>query len=237
MEESTRQSSVEGEPDSAMGIAQRIYRLGNRPQLNRTTSAFPGGHTGIHNERTRFGRTHRQPVATILGFSLPTLEVMQVLLEEYFNKVHWFSLGIYEPRFRHSFSTIEDGLASASQKSFLLLLSTMLGMGAWYRSHRADKVLHSPNEDWHVLSQALLQGAERHLTELMDQTSIASVQVCILLGSYLVYHGKPNLSFALLGATIRAAQAIGLHRQPIGGTQASIEERKRVWWTIYTWDR
>lgn len=159
------------------------------------------------------------------------------MLEEYFDKVHWFSLVIYEPRFRLSFATIEDGLAFTWQKSFLLLLSTMLGMGAWYRSHRADRDLHSPIEDWHVWSQTLLQGAEKHLTELMDQTSIASVQVCILLGSYLLYHGKPNLSFALLGASIRTAQAIGLHRQPLRGTKASIEERKRVWWTIYTWDR
>lgn len=220
-----------------MGIAQRIYRLGNQPQLNRTTSAFPGGDTGIRNMGIRSDRTQRQPIAAILGFPLPTLEVMQVLSEEYFDKVHWFSLVIYEPRFRPAFATIEDGLALPSQKSFLLLLSTVLGMGAWYRSHRTDRDVRFPNEDWHNWSQTLLQGAERHLTELMDHTSIASVQVCILLGSYLVYHGKPNLSFALLGATIRTAQAIGLHRQPLRGTQASIEERKRVWWTIYTWDR
>jgi hypothetical protein len=237
VEESTRQSSVDGEPDSAMGIAQRIYRLGNQPQLNRTTSAIPGAHIGIRNEGTRFDRTERKPFAAILGFPLPTLEVMQVLLEEYFDKVHWFSLVIYEAQFRPALATIEDGLAYTSQKSFLLLLSTVLGMGAWYKSHRANNDPPFPNEDWHTWSQTLLQGAERHLTELMDQTSIVSVQVCILLGSYLVYHGKPNLSFALLGATIRTAQAIGLHRQPLRGTQASIEERKRVWWTIYTWDR
>lgn len=235
--ESTRQNSVDGEPDSAMGIAQRIYRLGKRTTSNRTTSAFPGGHTSPRNVDSRLSRTQRQPVAAILGYSLPSLEVMQILLEEYFDKVHWFSLVIYEPRFRLSFATIEDGFAFNGQKSFLLLLSTMLGMGAWYRSHGADKDSHGPSEDWHTWSQTLLQGAERHLTELMDQVSIASVQACILLGSYLVYHGKPNLSFALLGATIRTAQAIGLHRQPLRGTQASIEERKRVWWTIYTWDR
>jgi hypothetical protein len=220
-----------------MGIAQRIYRLGNQPQLNRTTSAFPGGDTGARYPGTRSNRIQRRSIAAILGFRLPTSEIMRLLLEEYFEKVHWFSLVIYEPRFRTAFATIEDGLAFASQKSFLLLLATVLGMGAWYRSHTATRDEGFPNEDWHSWSRSLLQGTERHLTELMDQTSIASVQVCILLGSYLVYHGKPNLSFALLGATIRTAQAIGLHRQPSRGTQASIEERKRVWWTIYTWDR
>ncbi|KAH6639228.1 putative C6 transcription factor [Boeremia exigua] len=235
--ESTRPNSVDREADSAMGIAQRIYRLGNQPSLNRTTSAFPGGGNQVRNTVSRVDRTHRKPVASILGYPLPTLELMHTLLEEYFDAVHWFSLVIYEPKFRPAFQTVQDGLAFPSQKSFLLLLSTVLGMGAWYKSHRNGVDTCFPNEDWGAWSQTLLQGAEKHLTELMDQTSIASVQVCILLGSYLVYHGKPNLSFALLGATIRTAQAIGLHRQPLRGTQPSIEERKRVWWTIYTWDR
>lgn len=236
-DESTRPSSVEREADSAMGIAQRIYRLGNQPLLNRTTSAFPGGDTRVRNASAHPNRAHRQPVVSILEYPLPRLELMQALLEEYFDTVHWFSLVIYEPRFRSAYETIQDGLAYPSQKSFLVLLSTVLGMGAWYKSHKNGLDSQFPNEDWRGWSVTLLQGPEKYLTELMDQTSIASVQVCILLGSYLVYHGKPNLSFALLGATIRTAQAIGLHRQPMRGTQASIEERKRVWWTIYTWDR
>lgn len=236
-EESRPPSIAEGEADSAMGIAQRIYQLGNHPPLERTTSAFPGGDYHARNSVPRSDRSQRQPIASILKYPLPTLELMQTLLEGYFDTVHWFSLVIYEPKFRPAFETVQDGLAFPSQKPFLLLLSTVLGMGAWYKSHKNGSDLNFPNEDWRSWSLTLLQGAEKHLTELMDQTSIASVQVCILLGSYLVYHGKPNLSFALLGATIRTAQAIGLHRQPLRGTQASIEERKRVWWTIYTWDR
>ncbi|XPS95262.1 hypothetical protein M3J09_004553 [Ascochyta lentis] len=236
-EESRRPSIAEGEADSAMGIAQRIYQLGNQPPLKRTTSAFPGGDVYIRNPGPRPDRTQRRPIASILGYPLPTLEVMQTLLEEYFDSVHWFSLVIYEPRFRPAVESIRDGLAFPSQKSFLLLLSVVLGMGAWYKSHKSGVDIRFPGEDWRNWSLNLVQGTERQLTELMDQTSIASVQACILLGSYCVYHGKPNLSFALLGATIRTAQAIGLHRQPLRGTQASIEERTRVWWTIYTWDR
>jgi len=110
-------------------------------------------------------------------------------------------------------------------------------MGAWYRSHRSGIDPDYPNGDWLKWSMSLLRGAGSRLIELMDQTTIASVQTCILLGSYYVYHGKPTLSFSLLGATIRTAQAIGLHRQPLRGDLESIEERKRVWWTIYTWDR
>jgi hypothetical protein len=165
------------------------------------------------------------------------------MMEEYFDSVHWFSLVIYEPRFRSKFESVQDGFAYPWQKGFLLLLSTVIGMGAWYKSHKNETDTDSLDEDsrgWALSrdwAQSLIQGAGSQLPELMDQSSIASVQCCILLGSYYVYHGKPNLAFALLGATIKTAQAIGLHRQPLRGDFESIEERKRVWWTIYTWDR
>ena len=236
-EESSHPAFAHDEADSAMGIAQRIYRLGNQPSLNRTTSAFPGGDLNNQQPGSRPDRAQRQPVASILGHPLPTSELMRVLVEEYFDTVHWFSLVIYEPKFRPAFESVQDGFAYPSQKPYLLLLSTVLGMGAWYKSHKSGIDAEFPDEDWRSWSHTLLQGTETQLMDVMDQTSIASVQVCILLGSYLVYHGKPNLSLALLGATIRTAQAIGLHRQPLRGTQANIEERKRVWWTIYTWDR
>jgi hypothetical protein len=162
---------------------------------------------------------------------------MCTLLEEYFDTVHWFSLVVYEPKLRIKLQSIQDGYARPSQKSFLLLLSTILGMAAWYRSQKSTTESAHPGEDWVQWRSDLLQIAESHLVELMDQSSITSVQTCILLGSHYVYHGRPNLSFALLGATIKTSQAIGLHREVLSGSLDSIEERKRVWWTIYTWDR
>ncbi|KAJ4364411.1 hypothetical protein N0V83_009005 [Neocucurbitaria cava] len=235
-EESRRPSVAEGEVGSAMGIAQKIYQLSSHPTLKRTTSAIPGGDIYERQAASRLDRTQRRPISSILGHPLPPVDILCMLVEEYFNSVHWFSLVIYEPRFRSKFESIQDGLAHPSQKAFLLLLSTVLGMGAWYRSHRSGPD-DFPGEDWRAWSFSLIQGTGSQLTDLMDQSSIASVQACILLGSYYVYHGKPNLSFALLGATIRTAQAIGLHRQPLRGDLQTIEERKRVWWTIYTWDR
>jgi hypothetical protein len=72
---------------------------------------------------------------------------MRALLEEYFDSVHWFSLVIYEPRFRAKFDSIKDGHAYPSQNSFLLLLSTVTGMGAWYKSHKKDMDSDFPDED------------------------------------------------------------------------------------------
>jgi hypothetical protein len=81
---------------------------------------------------------------------------MYSLPEDYFAAVHWFSLAIYEPTFRRNLYSIADGLAYPSQKSFLLLLSVVLGMGAWYRSQRRITGL-TDNADWQQLSADLLK--------------------------------------------------------------------------------
>lgn len=205
--------------------------------MERTTSAIPGG--DIYGKRAAFrpDRTQRRPIESILRHHLPPLDIMCTLLEEYFDSVHWFSLVVYEPRFRFKFESVQDGLAYPSQRPFLLLLSTVLGMAAWYKSHKARVDADYPDEDWRAWASSLIQGAESQLADLMDHISVSSVQACILLGSYYVYHGKPNLSFALLGATIKTAQVLTPHRQPLGGGAESVEETKRLWWTIYTWDR
>lgn len=216
----------------------QIFRLDSQHIDERAISAIPGGDISGHPVATTgHDRNNRRPISTVLGCSLPTLDVMQTLLEEYFDTVHWFSVVVYEPKFRTRLKSIEDGFARPSQKPFLILLSTMLGMAAWYRSQKtAIESAHS-GENWDKWRLKLFRNAESHLVELMNQSSITCVQVCILLGSYYVYHGRPNLSFALLGATIKTSQAIGLHRELLSAGFDDSEERKRVWWTIYTWDR
>ena len=162
---------------------------------------------------------------------------MDMLLNEYFDSVHWFSLVIYEPRFRPEYNMVADGYAYPYQEKFLILLTAVLGIAAWYRSKKTTHVPEHHTEDWQGWSADLLAQAGAHFFQLMDETSLASIQTCLLLGTFHVYHGRPNTSFALLGATTKIAQAMGLHREPAKGTADEIEERKRVWWTIYTWDR
>ncbi|VUC22962.1 unnamed protein product [Clonostachys rosea] len=169
----------------------------------------------------------------MLRSRFPDQQAIQSLVEDYFDSVHWFSLVIYEPKFRQSLLSINDGYAYPSDAPFLTLLSMILCMAAWYRSKKAA---HDA-EEWRLWSDDLLKIVESRLVEVMDQHSIAAVQTCILLGSHHVYHGRPNLSFALLGAAVKMSHAMGLHRDFTGGTFGDIEERKRVWWTIYTWDR
>ena len=74
--------------------------------------------------------------------------------------------------------------------------------------------------------------------DLIDEDCLEFVQLSVLLGSYWLYWGRPRSSFSLLGAATKSAQAMELHRDLDHRLSSEdTEERKRVWWTIYTWDR
>lgn len=231
-------SSIEpGEAESAMGIARKICELGSQHLDEQTTSAIPGYSASKGVPPVSGTAASRRPISAILGQPFPATEAIHSLLDDYFDAVHWFSLVVYEPKFRRKLQTIADGCADPTQRPFLLLLAVILGMAAWYRSQRSRQDTDSANDNWADWSVILLRLVESNLIHVMDQPSVLAIQTCILFGSHHVYHGRPNLSFTLLGATIKMAHAIGMHREPRRGDGDDIEERKRVWWTIYTWDR
>ncbi|RAL11871.1 Zn(II)2Cys6 transcription factor [Aspergillus homomorphus CBS 101889] len=232
------QSSIEpGEAESAMGIARKICELGSQHLDEQTTSAIPGYSASKGVPPLPGPAANRHPISTIVGQAFPAIDAIYSLLDEYFDAVHWFSLVVYEPKFRRKLQTIADGCADPSQRPFLLLLAVMLGMAAWYRSQRSRPEMVDAEDNWADWSVVLLRLVESNLVDVMDHPSVPAIQTCILFGSHHVYHGRPNLSFTLLGATIKMAHAIGMHREARRGGLDDIEERKRVWWTIYTWDR
>ena len=226
----------DGEAESTISMARKIYSLDQQQLDEFAVNAIPGAENGNHTPSAPSPLIEKYPTSTFLTHPLPPSEVIVDLLDEYFASVHWFSLVIYEPKFREMFLSVQGGLADTSQKSFLILLSTMLGMASWYRSQRPEVETGRPSRQWKQLSSDLFQNADNELINVMDQNSISAVQTLILLGSFYCYHGRPNLSFSMLGASVRTAQALGLHREPSHASFHTCEERKRVWWTIYTWD-
>jgi hypothetical protein len=221
-------------------MSGEIHRLESQHMNESAIDAIPGAVTEQSPEALHVSpsaSSKRAPSSSYLTHALPEEAVMIALLDTYFESVHWFSLVILESKFRPPFDAIRAGTATQSDKPFLLLLSTMLGLAAWYRSRVFQRNDDHPPEFWQDWSERLLANSESQVIDLMDQNSIIAVQTLILLGSFYVYHGRPNLSFSLLGATVKSAQAGGLHREPRGASAPDLEERRRVWWTIYTWDR
>ena len=84
-----------------------------------------------------------------------------------------------------------------------------------------------------------LDNVEGSLNDLYDAAGIESIQVCILLGSYHMYHGRPNLAFVMLGSGLKCAQLMNLHKEPSwrGLPEIAKEERRRTFWALFVFDR
>lgn len=77
------------------------------------------------------------------------------------------------------------------------------------------------------------------LSRLVSTTSLLNVQALLLLQLYEHNAGERNASWMFLGAASRMAVALGMHREGANAGFDPIERniRKRVWWTMYIFEK
>lgn len=83
------------------------------------------------------------------------------------------------------------------------------------------------------------QEAIRLLPEIIELSSLESVQACLLLAAYALPIDAAGLGYVYINLTIRLAMQNGMHRRCVGKTfsAAMMETRNRVWWTAYAMER
>ena len=171
----------------------------------------------------------------MIAMDLPPQHIAHYLLDTYMQSVHWFMLVFHEPRFRAELDGIlTTGILQPHRLPFLVLALLVLAIGAKYGSEN-PKSQRFPGIDWRSLHCKLISKVEEKFFNVFDETDIESVQVCVLLGSHYIYHGKPKRTFVLLGTALKSAQAIGLYRESTWRPMDVItrEVWRRVWCTLY----
>lgn len=178
-------------------------------------------------------------ICDILNFNLPPKPVTDFLLETYIDAVHWFMTILHERTFRLRYEQM-----AASQKWYkraskqVILMLTVLSLGAQYTTQ--DRVrTRCSTFDLENFRHLSLTKVEGRILYFLNDPDIESVQICLLLASFYLYHGRPNLAFVILGAGIRCSQIISLHRESLwhGISEIEKEERRRVFWALYNFDR
>jgi hypothetical protein len=78
----------------------------------------------------------------------------------------------------------------------------------------------------------------KKLLKPLDDPDLYTVQTLILMVIYLMCSYKMSLCYTHLGAALRAAQRLGLHRKlEYKFTPIELEERKRTFWAAYNIER
>ncbi|KAK4556748.1 hypothetical protein LTR86_006319 [Recurvomyces mirabilis] len=167
---------------------------------------------------------------------LPPADVGHKLIESYFARVHVMMPMVDEDNFWHTYLYGER-----KDSPWLALLNIVLALGSLAGSTCQD-------ED-HI---AYFQRARVHLhLETFGSGNLLVLQAYGLLsGYYLHWLNRPNEANSLMGAALRMATALGLHREYSDGppvtngatavrrirSEVPVEIRRRTWWSLFCLD-
>ncbi|EAW19704.1 transcription factor domain-containing protein [Aspergillus fischeri NRRL 181] len=221
--------------------------VGENPETRHKEAVEPGARP-LYGTRTR-RRTLRPmsspPALTELRSLLPLYEASELLVDTYFDRVHWFMLIFQQNDFRQNwpllYRTQLDGASEVcNDLGFLSTFLMVLAIGAHYAGPYRQRLLARYEVEPETLKKRILKAIKSSLLDIISVGSLEVVQTCVLLGTYYLFHGAPRLAWPVCGCGLRVAQSLNLHRKKEHATlpltpveRNQNETRKRCWWAIY----
>ncbi|KAL3440961.1 fungal-specific transcription factor domain-containing protein [Aspergillus insuetus] len=252
-----------GGSSSTISLVDGAFRLYNAPTSQLPLhSAIPGAGARPTKRTQRPGdrpqpRNRRllaaQPAVKELMSLLPGYDVTKLLVNTYFDCVHWFVLIFHQDDFRRRWQLLYErhpnrrpgyqenieGQNLGFIGSFLMVLAIGIEYSGGYRK----QLLEAMQVDYAGLKSKILKAIRSQLLDIVAWSSLESAQTCVLLGTYYLFHGDPGTAWPVCGCALRTALALGLHRKqqpPENVTEQALyawrnqnEARKRCWWAIY----
>jgi len=183
----------------------------------------------------KFRSRIQQKTSMIVPEEVPSNEFLTsqadepALIDAYFEHIHCITPIVDEPDFRARYASGDN------RAPWQALLNMVLAMGSIGTSE--------PNEEIHM---TFYSKAYRNLgLDSFGAGHIEIVQALGILGGYYCHYvNRPNMANVLMGAALRMALAMGLHREPTKQTQEPgefqsfmmHETRRRVWWSLFCLD-
>ncbi|KAF2083134.1 hypothetical protein K490DRAFT_11732, partial [Saccharata proteae CBS 121410] len=166
--------------------------------------------------------------------ALPPVEVALELLDHYFEKVHPFFPMVDEDKFRASFLH-----SNRMDSAWLSLLNMVFALGSLSSSTASNEAHYVYfNRSRHYVSLETFGSGNLEVLQALGMMS----------GYYMHYLNRPNEANCLMGATLRMATGLGLHREysePASNAndqsrsqseEMIAETRRRTWWSIFCLD-
>ncbi|EAW20231.1 transcription factor domain-containing protein [Aspergillus fischeri NRRL 181] len=123
------------------------------------------------------------------------------------------------------------------------IILTVFAIGTQYAYLEAKSAPASSSQSQNFsedeLGTMFYQEAIRLLPEIIEVSSLESVQACLLFAAYALPIDAAGLGYVYINLTIRLAMQNGMHRRCVGEafSAAMMETRNRVWWTAYAMER
>lgn len=242
---------VQGISDDVNGLSMSVDRLSSYVGISSVTAALkviircaPHAKSLIAQNNPETGLPSRigtppPELADGNPLALPPKEHSQDLIETYFECVHMFFPLIDERKFWSMYL-----YGDRKDPAWLSLLNMVFALGS-LASSTADNEAH----------YVYFNRARQWLSlESFGSGNLEVLQaLAIMSGYYMHYLNRPNEAHSLMGATLRMATALGLHREyseaskndpsrhlnviaPGEGDSITPEMRRRIWWSLFCMD-
>ncbi|KAH7926754.1 hypothetical protein BV22DRAFT_1086232 [Leucogyrophana mollusca] len=170
---------------------------------------------------------------------LPPQRFSDVLIDHYFSSINWTRYPVSEQDFRAAYASIcANGVgANPNDARFLPLLFVVLAISV----RLAPEHLAGDIRTRRVTSLRYYWSSRRSLliAAAIQPDSLDIVLTRLLSARFLTFDRRITECWSQLGAAVRTAQALGLHRDaaPTGLDPTQVENRRRIWSYLYHADR
>ncbi|KAG8856771.1 hypothetical protein FRB96_006274 [Tulasnella sp. 330] len=166
---------------------------------------------------------------------LPPKSLSDVLINYYFTFVNYTRYPLYEPSFRASYDSVCNNGTRVQPHDirFLPLLFVVLAIAA----RLAPENILGDDRQKRLMSLRYYWSSRRSLliAAAVQTDSFEVILTRLLSARFLTFDRRITECWAQLGAAVRTAQALGLHRDPskMGLDPLATEYRRRIWAYLY----
>ncbi|KAJ3570396.1 hypothetical protein NP233_g4431 [Leucocoprinus birnbaumii] len=174
---------------------------------------------------------------------LPPQRVSDVLVNYYFTSINWTRYPVSEKDFRAAYASIcahgRDGIGATNPHDvrFLPLLFVVLAISA----RLSPEHIGGDARSRRITSLRYYWSSRRSLliAAAIQPDSLDIVLTRLLSARFLTFDRRITECWSQLGAAVRTAQALGLHRDgsTMGMDPSRVEYRRRIWSYLYHADR
>ncbi|OCT53026.1 hypothetical protein CLCR_09673 [Cladophialophora carrionii] len=203
---SPEESHQYGANDSSMGFAKIV--LGEDDESDSPATGTIPGDAGRSTTDTQFFPWIATP--------LPSLSILQVAVDAYFDRVNWYIMLFHQPSFTiRAQSILQRAAWRRDELVDVLLVATVASVGLRCVQHDktwpGHRLLESYSVSAESLSSDLMAQIGSRFYEVMLESRIEAYQICMLLTTYHVYFGSSNFAWNVSGVSTRTAYALALH--------------------------
>ncbi|KAK2865476.1 hypothetical protein FQN49_003530 [Arthroderma sp. PD_2] len=169
-----------------------------------------------------------QPVLGADVPPLPPTNIAHVLMRHYFSCIHCLYPVLHWPTILHVYERVhQTGTLQGVTRGWAAVFFALLGCGS----------LHSLDPDLIAKGKEYIKTSMGLIDLWQDTFSIEQARGAMLVSIYLSELNINSVSWVWLGSAVRIAQDLGFHMESGPWEPMDGEMRKRVWWSIYSWER